>query len=183
MIALPASSLNGVTSSFMPVNLFLNSIALILASRDMELRNRFTGMKLDVTPLREEAGRAIIAFLYAVYLLYKRGWADTGARDVEDLWLRYSNPLYRMITEMLERGIIKRGESISTSEFYQLLTEYAEKMPSEEGQEEEEAAERLPDQGVVTRKLKEWAARLGIRVKHTRQGNVIEGFSRSGAPF
>ena len=65
-----------------------------------------------------------------------------------------------------------------TTEFYQLLLDYAVRRLGEEEEVEEEGVERLPDQAVVTKKLKEWAPRLGIRVKRARQGYIIEGFSR-----
>ncbi len=156
--------------------------ALLSRMKVIEFKHVFTGKTPNIKSLAEEAPKAIIAYLYAANLMIKNDWAFTGVWDIEDAWLRYANIVYRLITEMIEKGIIvyRKDASMHTSDFYTLLQEYVSSKAVTE--EENEMKQSLPDQTTVTKKLKEWATKFHIIIKRDSKGYKIIGWGKGKSP-
>jgi len=157
--------------------------ALLSRFKVIEFKNVFTNGELNLRSyLREEDVEVIIlCSLYALRLAYQRkGYSPTGVVDVEDVWLRYSEPAYRLVMEMVERGILALDPTleISSGDLYNAVNEYArEKARRELGGEVDEEDVRevvggsLPgDQAAFTKKMKSLLARYGVKV--VKRGNV-----------
>ncbi|MEM1697899.1 MAG: DUF5906 domain-containing protein [Thermofilaceae archaeon] len=154
--------------------------AIIDRMRVLEMKNTFNG-SLDIRPLVEEVPRALIVYLYALRTIFTSGWADTGVASVEDLWLRYSEPLYKLLVEMIEAGVLVKcnGCEISTSDLYSFIQEYVTEKTAcrEEECEEDEQAQVLPRQDAFTKQLKTWAPLLGVRVVKKKGYTYVKGLT------
>jgi len=151
--------------------------AVLERLRVIELRNIFKGQKLDLSKLGEEVSRALIVYLYSLYLVINQNyWAPTGVRDIEDLWLRYSDTVYKIITDMIYEGILIKGrnEKIETKDLYLLVSRYIDCRGLRYS---------LPDQGVFTKRLKMHASKLEIEITRKNTGEtVVKGLSKAKDP-
>jgi hypothetical protein len=157
-------------------------VALLRRAKVIELKNVITEPEVWLDRLsKEDLEATIIASLYALRLVYLRrgSYSNTGIASVEDLWLRYSEPVFRLIMELVEMGRLKLDPnlSISTEDLYSIVTEYSMEKAREmlergelEDEGDEESAIRRQDanwlgadQSVFTRKAKKLLAVLGVK--------------------
>jgi len=155
--------------------------ALMSRFKVVEFKNRFTvgGLNLDHYLKEEDREATIIASVYALYLLYRQGYAHTGVIDVEDVWLRYSVPVYRWIMEMVEKGLLKLDPSLSISsdDLYAMVVDYVreEVKRAEHLAPDEEPEVGIPDQRSFTMKLKQHLARFGVKVVNKHGKRYFKG--------
>jgi hypothetical protein len=151
--------------------------AILERLKAIELKNIRKGQKPDLAILWEELPRALIVYLYSLYLVINQNyWAFTGVKDVEDLWLRYSDTIYRVITNMIYEGILIKGrnEKIETKDLYLLVNRYIDCRNLKHS---------LPDQGTFTKRLKMHASKLEIEITRRNTGEtVVKGLSRAKDP-
>jgi Predicted ATPase len=150
--------------------------ALLNRIKAIEFKNRFKGdLNLEQFLKEEDREAVIIASIYALRIAYYQGYAFTGVSDIEDLWLRYSVPVYRWVMEMVEKGLLKLDPSLSISsdDLYQLVIDYVreEVKKSERLAPDEEPEVGIPDQRSFTVKLKQHLARFGVKTinKHGKR--------------
>jgi len=162
--------------------------ALLNRFKVMEFKHVFAPGSLQFsTYLSEEDVEAVVVCsLYAVRLAYHRkGYSYTGVRDVEDVWLRYSEPVYRVVMEMVERGILALSPTleISSDDFYNTVIDYVKnearsKLGEDVDEEDvaEEVGKAMPrDQASFTKKMKELLKRYGVKVVNRSGKRVFKG--------
>jgi len=147
--------------------------AVLERIKALEFYNDFTGKKLDISALAEEADAAIIAYLFATYLTYRYGWANTGINNAEDLLLRYTEPVYLLLSRLIEKGLLKKDPNgrIRIDELYEFIQSYMKT-------DEDLSRLFLPVQSAFTRRLKRYASKFGFTVRsgHSRY-YYLEGAS------
>ncbi|MEM4625098.1 MAG: DUF5906 domain-containing protein [Thermosphaera sp.] len=158
--------------------------ALIDRAKVIEFKNRFDDINpFSISPLKEEVERALIIYLYGLRLAFTHGYQPTGVSNIEDLWLRYQEPIYRLLMEMIEKGVLVKDPTseIKTSDLYLEVQKYYQSSLCNGEEECEEEGGRFPAQDVFTKKLKEWAGLIGIRVVKKKGYNVVKGLTTAQA--
>jgi len=82
--------------------------AFLVRAKIMEFKNWFNPQSsFSLNTLNEEDIETIIILaIYGLRLIRMQGYADTGIKDPEDAWLRYSEPRYALLIYALEKGYI-----------------------------------------------------------------------------
>jgi len=165
--------------------------ALLNRLKVIEFKHRFPSAEINLSSLvkEEDLEAVLIASLYAIRLVYQRkgAYSNTGIRDVEDAWLRYSEPAYRLVMELVEIGRLKLdpGLRIYTGDLYNIVVDYARELARQEVESEGEEVESTvegrvakwlgADQSAFTKKVKKLLAKHGVKVARDSSGYYFVG--------
>ena len=162
--------------------------ALLTRFKVIEFKNVFKNGELNLKNyLKDEDVEAIIiCSLYAIRLVYyRKSYSDTGVIDVEDVWLRYSEPTYKVVMEMIEKGILALDPTLEmeSGDLYRMVLDYLnEKVRKELGEDvddedvREAISKELPgDQTTFTKKIKELFGKYGVKTVSRHHKTVFKG--------
>ena len=162
--------------------------ALLNRLKVIEFKNQFQegGLNLAAYLSEDDIEVVTLCSLYAIRLAYlKKSYSQTGIADVEDVWLRYAEPTYRILMEMIERGLLATSPTLEiySDDLYNLASNYAvEKAKEELGEDTDDeevqskTKEYMPyDQRTFTLKAKEWLKRLKVKTVKRSHKTVFKG--------